>query len=167
MKYLAEEYGKVLFELGIGKEACRDFNEKLNNCKELYSALDNPTISKKEKHRVIDKVFNSGIVPFVKCLCDMNCISLYRDIYRTYIDLVNDSRDILTADFICVSKPDKAELDRVKAMLMKKYNKKEVILNITEDKSLIGGFILKVGDTQYDKSIKGTVNNLKRKLEWR
>ncbi|MFU0828355.1 MAG: hypothetical protein ACFWTJ_12655 [Lachnoclostridium sp.] len=37
-------------------------------------------------------------------------------------------------------------------------------MELKEDPSLIGGFVLKVGNTEYDKSIKGTLDELQKTL---
>lgn len=165
MTYIADEYAAVLFQLNISSEDCEDFKTKLDGCPELYVALDNPTVTAAEKHRVIDKVFNRDIASFVRLLCDNGRISLYREIYASYKSLVNAQNGVLEADFICTSVPERAQLDRVSAMLAKKYNKKSVALDVKTDESLIGGFMLKVGDTEYDKSVRGALNDIKRKID--
>jgi F-type H+-transporting ATPase subunit delta len=44
---------------------------------------------------------------------------------------------------------------------VKEFSGKEVELTETIDESLIGGFILRVGDQQVDDSIKRKLNDLK------
>lgn len=167
MTYLADEYAAVLFQLGIKEKDCEDFVQKLTECPELLAVLDNPSVSRQEKHRVIEKVFNDGITAFIKCLCDNGRIQLYKEIYEAYLNLKNKQNGIIEADFVCTAVPEKAELDKIKAMLIKKYNKKDACIRVRQDRGLLGGFVLKVGDTEYDKSMIGAINNLKRKLEWR
>lgn len=167
MTYIADEYARVLNELGISYELYKDVADKLDMCPELLSALDDPTISSHQKHRVIDALFDKDIVSFVKCLCDNRRISFYKDILSAYRTILDNEKGILEADFTAAFIPEDGELDKIKSMLMKKYDKKGVSLTVKEDKSLLGGFVLRVGDTEYDKSLKGIINNMKRKLEWR
>ena len=48
-------YGQVLFELGIKKESLQKAQDMLHENEELLSALENPTITKKEKENVVEK----------------------------------------------------------------------------------------------------------------
>lgn len=40
-------------------------------------------------------------------------------------------------------------------------------MELKEDKSLVGGFILRVEDQEFDYSLKGRINALQQKLIWR
>ena len=51
MKRISMTYGQVLFELGIKKESLQKAQDMLHENEELLSALENPTITKKEKER--------------------------------------------------------------------------------------------------------------------
>ena len=58
--------------------------------------------------------------------------------------------------------------DDLKTKVLKKVKDilgKEVHLENIVDPSIIGGFILKVGDKQFDASILGKMNNLRREFE--
>ena len=59
---------------------------------------------------------------------------------------------------------DNEDIEQVKEMICKKYNKAGVELDLIEDPSLIGGMVLKVNDTEYDKSIKGTLDEMQKSL---
>ncbi len=167
MTYIADEYARVLYELNISYELYKDFADKLDMCPELLTALDNPTFSSHQKHKVIDTLFDKEISAFIKCLCDNGRITFYKDVLEAYRTILDNEKGILEADFTTAFVPEDEELDRIKSMLVKKYNKNGVSLRVKQDKSLMGGFVLKVGDTEYDKSLKGAINNMKRKLEWR
>ena len=61
-------YGQVLFELGIKKESLQKAQDMLHENEELLSALENPTITKKEKvgylfHLYIDRRFFKYYMP--------------------------------------------------------------------------------------------------------
>ena len=45
-----------------------------------------------------------------------------------------------------------ADLERIKAEIKKLYDATEVILNVTEDESLLSGYVLQVGDRVFDNS---------------
>ena len=54
---IADDYGKVLFEENIERNAVDRSIEILNSSSELVCALDNPAVSDSEKHNVIDRLF--------------------------------------------------------------------------------------------------------------
>ncbi len=47
---------------------------------------------------------------------------------------------------------------------LKTLTTKEVTLNKTVDENILGGFILRVGDQQYDASVSNQLNTLKSKF---
>ena len=63
--------------------------------------------------------------------------------------------------------PKKEQLDGMKNFLCKKYHTKDVQIKQIEDKSLIGGFCIRVEDEEIDYSLKGKINALQQKLTWR
>ncbi len=164
---IADDYGKVLFEENIDGKAIDKSIEILNSSDELVTALDNPAISEDEKHRVVDRLFPEEMKSFIKYVCDNRHIYIMNDIYNVYNNLVLESTGGIKAQFICVTEPDENEAERIKNMIKNKYNCQKVILEVIKKPELIGGFILKIGDYEYDRSLKGTLNNLVKKLEWR
>lgn len=57
MTNLAQDYGKLLFQLNYPTETVENFYNILNGSDELLTALDNPTVTKAVKHNIIDKIF--------------------------------------------------------------------------------------------------------------
>ena len=53
----------------------------------------------------------------------------------------------------------------LKEKLKEMTGKKEVVLEVKEDPSLIGGIITKIGDVIYDGSIKTQLNILKENIK--
>lgn len=164
---IANDYGKVLFEEKTEREAVDTAMDILNGSDELVAALDNPAIPNKEKHNVIDKVFPEEIRNFIKYLCDNGHINIMNDIYNVYDSIMIKENGGIKAQFYCVTEPDEKQINNIKNMIMKKYDKTNVVLEVIKDSKLIGGFILKVGDYEYDRSLKGAINSLAKKLEWR
>ena len=52
----------------------------------------------------------------------------------------------------------------MKKYLCRRYRKNDVTFDIREDASLLGGFILKAGDFEYDYSLDGRLKRLQHKL---
>lgn len=156
----AENYAKALFELKTSEEIMKHTKSILASSRELTDALKNPEVTKAEKHKVIDAVFPTDTTGFLKVLCDHGSFGMIEQIFDAYEALVLKDRKYLKVVFYYVTKPEEDQLVRIRTMLCKKYQVKEVLLELKEDPSLIGGFILAVGNTVYDKSIRGALAGL-------
>jgi F-type H+-transporting ATPase subunit delta len=163
MMQLATNYAKALFELNVSETAVKNARDILQN-KELMDALSNPVVLKSEKHIIIDSVFEKDIKNFLKVICDNDNIGLIGQIFDIYEDMVLESMGIIRATLTYVTKPDVDQIEKVKEYVCSKYDKKGVVLEFKEDTSLLGGFVLTVGDVEYDKSIKGTLSDMHKAL---
>lgn len=160
----AENYGKVLFSLSPSEESIQQSKQILSENCELIKVLDNPVINKQEKEAVIDSLFEKEICNFMKVLCENKCIRIANMIFEAYETIVLASENIIKAKLSYVTRPDDSELGQIKDMISNKYKRIRVELELQEDTSLIGGFVLIIGDTEYDKSIKGTLFELQKTL---
>ena len=59
---------------------------------------------------------------------------------------------IVKASLRCAHKLWEKDLEHIKAEIKKLYDATEVILNVTEDESLLSGYVLQVGDRVFDNS---------------
>ena len=143
MKRISMTYGQVLFELGIKKESLQKAQDMLHENEELLSALENPTITKND---------------------DIAC---FDEAVEYYDELKRKTDKIIKAEFDYVTMPKDEQLERIKQYLMKQYQADKVELTLKEEKDLIGGFVLKVGDHVYDNSLSGKMRKLQQKLTWR
>lgn len=164
MTQSAANYAKALFELNIPEKYVQDSMNIVTEIRELSEVLTNPAVKKNEKHAVIDAVFDTGIRSFLKVLCDNGAMGMFSEIFEAYTEIVLNSRNMMKAAVVFAAIPDKEQIEKLKNMICSKYNKAGVLLEVKEDPSLIGGFILSVGDREYDKSIKGALGNLNKTL---
>ena len=79
-------------------------------------------------------------------------------ISRYFLTLLKTEQDILDAEIITAAPLDESLRKSILQLIARKFNA-SVELHEETDKSLIGGFILRVGDQQVDASI---ANKLKR-----
>lgn len=160
----AVNYAKVLFTLEVSDFNIQKTKQIFRENSELIRALDNPMIDKKEKDAVIEAVFDKDICNFIKLLCDNRNIDLINEIFDAHETMELESKNIIQAKLTYAVKLMDEEIEQIKAMICKKYNKTGVSLELIEDVSLIGGYVLKIGDTEYDKSIQGALVELQKTL---
>lgn len=160
----AFNYGKVLYSLKLDEEVINSTKNLINNNNYLLQVLANPTIQVKEKEAVISKIFHKEIGPFIRLLCDNNCIMMINDIFEAYDNLLLEEHNIVKAKLYYVIKPDEDEIEQIKDMVRTKFDKEGVYLELVEDKTLIGGFVLCVGNTEFNRSIKGNLLEMQKTL---
>jgi F-type H+-transporting ATPase subunit delta len=160
----AVNYAKVLFDMQLSEKSVEQAKNLLFDCNELIEVLENPVIRKQEKDTVIDSLFHKEICSFLKLLCDNRVIGTFSEIAEAYDNLLSDHKNILKVKLGYAVKPDEEQLDQIKKMLCEKYQKTAVVIETEQDTSLIGGYVLYVGDMEYDKSIKGALSEMQKTL---
>lgn len=167
MTQTAKNYGTVLFELGVKKDIVEKTKDIFSMTEELPKVLRSPIVSKEAKHRLIEAIFPEEIRNFLKVVSDCQEMDLMDEIFLAYKKKYDENNGILCAEMSYVTEPDESQVARMKAYLADKYGKQTVELSMVEDKSLIGGFVLRVGDKEEDYSMKGRLNRLAKRLTWR
>ena len=81
------------------------------------------------------------------------------------IDLDDEKKDLVEAELLFVTPPGKEQLKGFEEFIKNKYNAESVEIETREDKSLGGGFILRVENEEYDWSNRGRIRQLKHELE--
>ena len=149
--YPEEVCGIVLFELSPKAESVKASRELFESCGELKDALASPAVEIKEKEKVIDRLFPQDMRNFLKVMCQWGHIM---DIFDAYDEEVLKSKNILKAELYCVCQPEKAQTDKIKETLKKKYGVSDVLLEVNTDEALMGGYRLEVNGVEYDKSVQ-------------
>ena len=159
---LPANYARVLFDMNIEAEQVEEMRSLLTESAELTEALMNPLVRKVEKRNVIDKLFSQSVRSFVKVMSDNDDIECAGEMFEAYDAMVRERDETVKATFTYVTKPDDAQIEQLKKKIAKDYKKKNVVLELEQDKSLIGGFVLTVGDTVLDQSVKTSMTRLQR-----
>ena len=90
-------------------------------------------------------------------------IDLFDDVAKCFVDLYNEKVGNQNVTLISATKLSDELLREIKSKV-KSLTSKNVHLTNKVDKNLIGGFILKVGDKQYDASFKQQLKNLEQEF---
>lgn len=164
MTQISVNYAKVLYELSVPGEVIQETADLFQTVVQLKEVLSSPVTPLKEKYHVIDLIFSKEIRSFLKEICDNQDIDQINEVFSAYHTYDCKMRGILEGTLYYVSIPEEAQLAGIKDYLMKRYQKNNVVLTLIQDTSLIGGFLLCVGETETDWSLKGRLNQLQRKL---
>lgn len=164
MTQLAINYGTALYELNIPEEELTAQRNLLWETKELTESLASPIVSLRAKHAVIDRIFTGKFKNFLKKLCDYNSVSYLDEILQAYDLYRNQVEGKLEGELFYVTPPTDTQLEQIKGFLCKRYNKKQIELKMQQAPELIGGFIIRTGNYEYDWSYAGRLKALQQKL---
>lgn len=92
----------------------------------------------------------------------MSCCQQLLQIFQA---LVNDLNGIEIAK-VTTAFPITSELETKVLAKIKEFSNKTVTLENIVDESIIGGFILTIGDKQYNASVASRLQNLKREFSY-
>ena len=171
---IANRYAEALFQLSeeenITKEIYNELHdvvEVIKNNKELDNVLKSPLVAKNEKTQLIEALFNNKInndlKNFLKILVEKGRISSLKSIELTFKELLNDKHNIIEGTVISAIALTERQVKELEEKLSKKYNK-NVTLENEVDQSILGGVLVRLGNTQIDGSVKTRLNNIKDQL---
>ncbi|MFL0161013.1 ATP synthase F1 subunit delta [Aquirufa salirivi] len=168
---VAHRYAKSLLDLAIEKKVVEDvyqdmvsFQETCQNSKELVLAFKSPIIKHGTKMTILSKLFKDKFhavsYSIFEIITRKNREKFLPAIAKQFIELYTSYKGIQKADVVTSSTLTEEQRKQVIA-IVKEYSGKDVQLHESIDESLIGGFILRVGDKQVDDSIRRKLNDLK------
>jgi len=168
----ASRYAKSLLGLAIEKNAVESvfedmklFSKVVEENKDFGLMLRNPIIRHDKKRDILEAIFKGKVNALTLAIFDIitrkNREPLLRSIAQEFQTQYNEYKGIGKATVTTATPLDsklKAELEKMVKTLS---NKPTVDLAEKVDASLIGGFVLNVGDRQIDASIKSKLKSLK------
>lgn len=171
---IANRYAEALFELSEEENITKEIYNELNNVvdivknnKDLDNVLKSPLVAKAEKVQLIETLFNTKInnnlKNFLKILVEKGRISSLKSIELTFKELLNDKHNIIEGTVISAIALTDEKVKELEEKLSKKYNK-NVTLENKVDESILGGVLVRLGNTQIDGSVKTRLDNIKDQL---
>lgn len=111
--------------------------------------------------KLIFKNLSKLFLKFIDVLSENNRIDLLETISFKFIELYKDYKGIQSA-LVTTAVPLNAEMKSEVLEVVSKLTNKQTILENKIDKTLIGGFILRVGDVEYNSSFKNKLKTIKQ-----
>ncbi|MBQ7432140.1 MAG: F0F1 ATP synthase subunit alpha [Lachnospiraceae bacterium] len=161
----ALEYAKLLAGLRVSAEAIRETKNLLELVPQLRIDLENPVLDIEKKHVEIEETFPATIRNFLKVICDNQDFSMLEDVFAAYEQLDTTEPEDIKADLRYVVPPTEDQLEKIKAFLAKKHKNAKLEIQMTQDESLLGGFVIRVGNQEYDWSMRSRLEKLGQKLK--
>jgi F-type H+-transporting ATPase subunit delta len=139
----------------------------LEESKELRTVLQSPVITADDKKEALVKIFsnNSEITTgLIHILTSNKRINLLGSVASSFVDLYNASKGVQVADVTTAVAITPALETKILSKVKEMTGSDHVTIQNTIDESIIGGFILRVGDLQYNASIANQLGSLQREF---
>lgn len=134
--------------------------------KDLKDMLYSPVIRSSVKKAALLEIFknaNKATVNLIDVLIANKRTSLLPEVASSFVTLFEQQKGNQIAE-VTTAVPLTKELEEKVLAKVKELTGKEAAITNIVDESILGGFILRVGDTQYNASIANQLNKLKREF---
>lgn len=167
-------YAEALFQAAKERE---ELEETLKNLQEFAAALDESEelrlffygtqVAEREKRKAIDGLtegMTTSTTNFLKVLSDNGRGELLEDIVRRYEELVEEHLGKVEVELTTAVELSDETLGRVRDRLGKILEGKEVVLETSIDRELVGGAVFRVGGQRIDGSLRGQLISLRESM---
>lgn len=170
---ISVRYAKALFdsanEKGVLDIVRRDMLllQELCSLEEFQYYLRSPVMKESQKRKLMKAMLEDKANALTLTLLDL-VLNNKRELYipgiaRNFEDQYKKFKGIKSAVLVSPSTVDKSVEDKIVAVL-KKALKSEIELKTEKNKELIGGFVIRVDDQQYDASVARKLKNIEKQL---
>ena len=170
----AIRYAKAVLQQAIEANAVNEVfddmqavSATISGSKELRLVLKSPVIKAEDKKEALLKIFlnESAITKgLIHVLIENKRIGQLGNVASSYIYLYNESKGIKVAQVTTAVALTPGLEEQILEKFKELTGSTSVTLENEIDVSIIGGFILRVGDLQYNASIANQLGNIKREF---
>lgn len=169
MTQAAVNNAKVLYQLSVERQDVERAQELFFVTPKLQEMLENPTIPIAKKYDIIEKVFGLEETPkvlkdFVKTMCRLGNIGQMHDIFEAFYRYHDRQNHILRAELVSAEAASGEDVKEAQELLQSKYPNEKIYLTQKVDESLLGGYVIRTLNKEYDRSYEGRLRQLERKL---
>ena len=171
---ISRNYAETLLTLAQKAEDQRGWGKMLSDVSTAMGSditlrhfLESPKVSAEQKKDVLGKAFADRaprlFVRFLQALVTNRRQMLIPQITTEYFALLDAAENRVHADVTLAKQPTDEETARLVASLRQALGK-DVVPNVRVDPSIIGGVIVKMGDTVMDGSVKRRLGVLRKAM---
>lgn len=173
MARAAIRYAKAIIENAVSNGRADAVNqdmkwisETVNSNEELKLFLVSPVVKPEAKYDALSEIFaavqndTKGLFLLLKENKRFEILGEIAQQYNAQHDVLNG----IEVAKVTTAFPITPELETKVLAKIKEFSKKKITLINTVDPSIIGGFILRIGDQQYNASVANRLQQLKREF---
>jgi len=171
---IAKNYAETLLELaqrsgdlGAWGDMLDSIAEAMESDRRLRQFLESPRVSAQKKNEVMQKAYGAQLprnfLRFLQALVNNRRQMLIPEIARAYHDLVDQVEGRVHASVTVAREADDADRDLVVKQLSRVLGT-EVVPHFNVNPSILGGVIVRVGDTVLDGSVRRRLATLRSRM---
>lgn len=172
---ISKRYARAFFDIAGEEQKLEQYYNELHQFssviaqnKDLGGFLANPIFEQESKKKVLEKIIGKlslspMTINFLKLLIDKKRIDVLPDIETCYRQLMDETLKTVRVT-VKTAFPLSGEMQSYITSSLKKMTGRTVDVTVENDKNLLGGIVIGVGDTLYDGSIKNQLNNMRNLL---
>jgi len=171
---IALNYAETLLELAQRAGDLRGWGEMIDSVanamdtdRRLRVFLESPRLSGQQKNEIIQKAYGGTLprnfVRFLQALVSHRRQMLIPVIARAYHDLVDQVEGRVHASVTVARTPDDADRQLVTSQLSRALGK-DVVPHFHVNPSILGGVVVRVGDTVLDGSVRRRLSTLRARM---
>ena len=156
----------VLYRLAVERRDVEEAQRVYFVTEKLAQTLANPLILLTKKYDIIEKVYGFESEPklIIKEMVKLGYAAEMNEIFEAYYRYWDEKNHIIRAELISAEAATDEEAKDAKALLQSKYPEYEISLTQRVGETLLGGYVIKTLNTEYDRSYEGKLRELERKL---
>ena len=171
---ISKRYSRALFKLTDNSiERSRKYLEVLENLRDLFDeskirrVLVSPVIPKDLKKEILDYSISKSngdkiIKNFIHNLVMIGRTEIIGDLYQSFKDIINRVDGVVEATLTTVVPVETDYLDKIVEMIESRI-KSRVLLTQDIDTSILGGFVVKIGNRVIDLSLRTKLEGIIQK----
>jgi len=170
---IARNYAEALFELGEHSKRSVEFADLIDavagaieTTPEVQGVLMSPRVPKRDKARILSAALpnvHKEFVLFLQAVVKRGRQQLLRQISTEYHTLLDLKLNRIRAGVTLAHSADESLRRTIQEALSKQLGK-EVLATFSEDASILGGAIVRVGERIHDGSVRRRMTKLRRAL---
>ncbi len=175
MKSASLQYANALADIAIAQGASAPVIQQLGDLTaaytqsaELRNVLSSPAVSKDEKRAIAERIAarlgaSKILRNFLLVVIDHQRTQLLPEIFQQFQTVLRDRQGVAEAEIFSAVELNAAQKKQMTQTLEKTTGKK-IEPKFSLDPNLLGGALVRVGDTIYDGSLRNRLNGLRERL---
>lgn len=175
MKSASLQYATALADIVLeqgaaepARQQLQDFYAAYNESAELRNFLTSPAISRDAKHGVIEKLVarlgaSKIIRNFLFVMADNQRVHFLPEIVDTFEQVLRQRQGVAEAEVTTAAELNEAQRTAL-VRTLERLSGKKIQAKYSLQPALLGGAVVRIGDTIYDGSVQNRLNQLRAQL---
>jgi F-type H+-transporting ATPase subunit delta len=175
LKSASLQYANALADIALAQGAVEpaarqlsDFCAAYAESAELRTFLGSPAVNTEAKHAVIEKLIarlgaSKILRNFLFVIADRHRTQLLPEILATFQQVVRQRQGVAEAEISSAVELSAAQ-KKVLAATLARLTGKKIETRYSLDPALLGGAVVRIGDTIYDGSLRNRLNEMRTRL---